>query len=39
VGDRTNDLVQRLEQGELVTVDYDKLFAITSCVAACASWW
>jgi CheY-like chemotaxis protein len=33
VGDRTNDLVQRLEQGELVTVDYDKLFAITSCVA------
>jgi len=33
VGDRTQDLAERIEQGELVTVAYDKLFAITSCVA------
>lgn len=33
VGKGTDDLVQRIEQGALVTVDYDKLFAITSCVA------
>src|SRR6266581_3143999 len=33
VGDRTQDLADRIEQGELVTVAYDKLFAITSCVA------
>ena len=29
----TEGLSQRLERGELVTVGYDKLFAITSCVA------
>jgi len=33
VGDRAENLAQRIEQGELVTVAYDKLFAITSCVA------
>lgn len=33
VGDRTENLAQQIEQGELVTVAYDKLFAITSCVA------
>ena len=32
-GDRTQDCAQRMEDGELVTVPYDKLFAITSCVA------
>jgi len=32
-GERADDLVRRIEQGALVTVDYDKLFAITSCVA------
>jgi DNA-binding response OmpR family regulator len=29
----TDNLAQRVERGELVTVGYDKLFAITSCVA------
>ncbi len=29
----TDNLAQRVERGELVTVSYDKLFAITSCVA------
>lgn len=29
----TENLAQRVERGELVTVSYDKLFAITSCVA------
>ncbi len=29
----TENLPQRVERGELVTVSYDKLFAITSCVA------
>ena len=29
----TENLAQRVESGELVTVSYDKLFAITSCVA------
>ncbi len=33
VGDSTQDLVRRMEREELVTVAYDKLFAITSCVA------
>ena len=33
VGDATPDLVQRMEQDELVMVAYDKLFALTSCVA------
>jgi CheY-like chemotaxis protein len=33
VGEGTDDLAQRIEEGELVTVAYDKLFAITSCVA------
>ena len=33
VGDSTQDLAQRMERDELVMVDYDKLFAITSCVA------
>jgi DNA-binding response OmpR family regulator len=33
VGKGTDDLAQRIELGTLVTVDYDKLFAITSCVA------
>jgi len=33
VGECTQELVQRVEQGELVTVACDKLFAITSCVA------
>jgi CheY-like chemotaxis protein len=33
IGDDTQNLAQRIEQGELVTVAYDKLFAITSCVA------
>src|SRR6266853_268620 len=32
-GDQTQDCAQRMEHGELVTVPYDKLFAITSCVA------
>ena len=32
-GDQTQDFAQRMEHGELVTVPYDKLFAITSCVA------
>lgn len=32
-GARAENLAQRVEQGELVTVAYDKLFAITSCVA------
>jgi|SRR5882724_9897600 len=32
-GERTDELAKRIEQGALVTVDYDKLFAITSCVA------
>ncbi len=29
----TENLAQRVERGELVTVSFDKLFAITSCVA------
>ena len=29
----SDNLAQRVERGELVTVGYDKLFAITSCVA------
>ena len=29
----TENLAQRVERGELVTVSYDKLYAITSCVA------
>ena len=29
----TENLAQRVERGELVTVTYDKLYAITSCVA------
>jgi len=29
----TDSLAQRVERGDLVTVSYDKLFAITSCVA------
>src|SRR5262245_41916154 len=29
----TENLAQRVERGELVTVSYDKLFAVTSCVA------
>ncbi|MEO8040108.1 MAG: response regulator [Betaproteobacteria bacterium] len=29
----TDNLAQRVERGELVTVGFDKLFAITSCVA------
>jgi hypothetical protein len=33
VGDSTHDLAKRMEHEELVTVAYDKLFAITSCVA------
>ena len=33
VGEGTENLAKRIEQGELVTVAYDKLFAITSCVA------
>jgi two-component system response regulator RpfG len=33
VGDSTKDLARRMEQEELVTVAYDKLFALTSCVA------
>jgi CheY-like chemotaxis protein len=33
VPDGTQNLAQRVERGELVTVSYDKLFAITSCVA------
>jgi two-component system response regulator RpfG len=32
-GERTDDVARRIEEGELVTVAYDKLFAITSCVA------
>src|SRR6266702_2111555 len=32
-GDQTRDCAQRMEHGELVTVPYDKLFAITGCVA------
>jgi two-component system response regulator RpfG len=32
-GERTDDLVRSIEQGDLVTVGYDKLFAMTSCVA------
>ena len=33
VGDQAQNVAQRMERGELVTVAYDKLFAITSCVA------
>jgi len=33
VPDGAENLAQRVERGELVTVSYDKLFAITSCVA------
>jgi DNA-binding response OmpR family regulator len=33
VGDQTQNVAERMECGELVTVAYDKLFAITSCVA------
>ena len=33
VPDGTENLAQRVERGELVTVSYDKLYAITSCVA------
>jgi len=33
VGDSTQNLAQRMERDELVMVAYDKLFAITSCVA------
>jgi CheY-like chemotaxis protein len=33
VPEGTENLTQRVEQGDLVTVSYDKLFAITSCVA------
>lgn len=29
----TQDLAQRIERGELITLKYDELFAITSCVA------
>jgi len=32
-GNLAQDLLQRTEKGEMVTVPYDKLFAITSCVA------
>ena len=32
-GNLTNELTQRNEQSEMVTVTYEKLFAITSCVA------
>ena len=32
-GDQAQDCAQRMEHGDLVTVPYDKLFAITSCVA------
>src|SRR6266853_5896704 len=32
-GDSTQNLAQRVERDELVTIAYDKLFAITSCVA------
>lgn len=32
-GNQTESFAQRMERGELVTVPYDKLFAITSCVA------
>ena len=33
VPDGAENLAQRVERGELVTVGFDKLFAITSCVA------
>ena len=33
MGDSTQNLAQRMERDELVMVAYDKLFAITSCVA------
>ena len=33
VPDGAENLAQRVERGELVTVSYDKLYAITSCVA------
>jgi len=33
VGDSTQNLAQRVERDELVMIAYDKLFAITSCVA------
>jgi len=32
-GNSAEDLLRRTEKGEMVTVPYDKLFAITSCVA------
>src|SRR5258708_11750732 len=32
-GDSTQNLAQRVERDELVTIAYDKLFAITSCGA------
>src|SRR5713226_3148503 len=32
-GDSSQNLAQRVERDELVTIAYDKLFAITSCVA------
>ncbi len=34
MGNQTQNPAQRLERGELVTVAYDKLFAVTSCVAS-----
>ena len=33
VGDEVQNISHRIDRGELVTVAYDKLFAITSCVA------
>jgi len=33
MGDQTQNFAKQMERGELVTVAYDKLFAITSCVA------
>jgi response regulator RpfG family c-di-GMP phosphodiesterase len=33
VGDQTQNFARQTERGDLVTVAYDKLFAITSCVA------
>lgn len=32
-GSGTKDVAERLEQGELVTLGFEKLFAITSCIA------
>lgn len=33
VGEGTDEVARRIEQGELITVPSDKLFAVTSCVA------